>query len=83
MSKQTINHNHENVEELGRAMALALGATVISLITSFSTHHIVAASHGPVSPTELTHAFEREREVLHGHTNLGRVRYPVVSGTSD
>lgn len=85
MTKETSNPNHERIDDLGHLMKMVLGATVISMATSLSTHHFttVHSSNGSVSTEKLSHAFDREREVLHAHANLGRVRYATVSGTSE
>lgn len=80
MSKEYLPDQH-TIDDLSRAVKLAIGATVVSMITSFSTHHITMAASGHVSPNDLSHAFEREREVLHGPSSLGRTRYPTVSGS--
>lgn len=82
------NANHETTDDLSLMMKATLGATVVSLVTSFSTHHVTAqASHASnethmVSAAEVGRMFEREREVLHAHSNLSRTRYATVSGTN-
>lgn len=80
MSHEHYNPNHEKIDRLSHAMMATLGATIVSMSVSLSTHHVHLASQGPISPDKLNHAFEREREVLHGQTNLGRMRAPVVAG---
>ena len=80
MSHEQHNPNHESFDRLSHAMMATLGATIVSMSVSLSTHHVHLASHGPISTEKLSHAFEREREVLHGHTNLGRMRAPTVAG---
>ena len=82
------NANHESTDDLSLIMKATLGATVVSLVTSFSTHHITAqanhttsGSHA-ISTADVGHLFEREREVLHAHSNLSRSRYATVSGAN-
>lgn len=69
------------IEDLSRNMQLLVGVAIVSMATSLSTHHITAVSHGKV-PTvaDISHMMEREREILHAHSNLGRVRYPIITG---
>lgn len=79
--------SQSNDDDLSLLMRATIGATVVSLVTSFSTHHISAqAAHSAtdhvVSPTEVSRLFEREREVLHAHSNLSRSRYATVSGNN-
>lgn len=80
MAKQKNAASNIHNDLLGPLMSVALGATVMSMAVSFSTHHLTSTAHGTHSIHDLTHAFEREREVLHNHANLARARYAVVSG---
>lgn len=82
MNKQHAKPFHE--EDLSLVMKATLGAVVVSLVTSFSTHHMITAAHAPQDHRSLTaevgNIFEREREVLHAHSNLSRSRYATVGG---
>lgn len=82
MKNQKTHPTNEHSDALGPLLSVALGATVLSMVVSFSTHHMTVATHDVKSLHDLSHAFEREREVLHAHANLGRVRYPVASGNA-
>jgi hypothetical protein len=80
-----MKHKENNIlhnEDLSLLMKLTLGAAVVSMVTSFSTHHITIQGHSqkPVTVADIGHFMEREREVMHNHSSLGRVRYPAVSG---
>lgn len=83
MKKAKTTHTFD--DDLSLVMKATIGAVVLSLITSFSTQHIVAQAethHKVVTPDEANNIFEREREILHAHSNLSRSRYATVSGTS-
>jgi hypothetical protein len=78
-----------DTDDVSMLMKATLGATVVSLVTSFSTHHITAqAAHTSstqphvMTASDVGHLFEREREVLHAHSSLGRTRYATVSGNN-
>lgn len=74
-------------DELSLINKIRVGAAVLSLAFSFSTHHVTTggkdmyhAMTQAQSIAEIGHLFEREREVMHPHVSYGRVRYPHVSG---
>jgi len=77
---------HRPTEEFTKGLKVAVGATIGALALSFSTHHILAPElprGHKITAKDLTHHFEREREVLHGHVSYGRTRYAVVSGAAE
>lgn len=73
-------------EEFTKSLQVAVCATIGALALSFSTHHILAPElpkGHKITTKDLTHHFEREREVLHGHVSYGRTRYAVVGGGAE
>ena len=67
-------------DDLSRKMQLLVGAAIVAMTTSLSTHHITVTAHGrPPTVNDISHLMEREREVLHAHTNLGRARYATAT----
>lgn len=80
--KKTKQHTFD--DDLSAVMQATIGTLIVSLVTSFSTQHITAPADTSkaITPTEVSHIFEREREILHSHSNLSRTRYATVSGTS-
>lgn len=82
------NTNHDMNDDLSLMMKVTLGTTVVSLVTAFSTHHMATQSshasneHHVATTADVSHLFEREREVLHSHSNLSRTRYATMSGAN-
>lgn len=82
-------YKHESIasDELSLLNKIRVGAAVMSLAFSFSTHHVTTGGkdmHQALTASnhiaEIGHLFEREREVTHPHVSYGRTRYAHVSG---
>jgi hypothetical protein len=79
MKKQISISNEEDMSNLVR---IGVAGIVGAIITSVSTHNLQQAAGLTPDVHDTSHIAEHQREVVHGHANVGRNRFNTVTGNS-